>query len=156
MRKPRGRRKLHHLLTKEELTLDKRLEAQHLGTQSVSINGISDAARSQSCLWHSVSPNLYNSVILALQRHARCNDPVCALSTSPKEIFLMNSKQFVINYITYIILVNVFLSIYIWLIHSTCKELYFTSNLMIFLTLVQLLKGLKVVNITKGIDVLNK
>ena len=87
VRKPRGRRKLHHLLTKEELTLDKRLEAQHLGTQSVSIHGISDAARSQSCLWHSVSPNLCNPVILALQRHARRNDPVCVPSTSAKEMF---------------------------------------------------------------------
>lgn len=42
-------------------------------------------------------------------------------------MFLMDRKQFIINYITYIILVNVFLSVYMWLVHSTFKELYFLT-----------------------------
>lgn len=40
---------LHLLLTKEELTLDERLEIQHFGIQSTSIDGIRDPAHSQYC-----------------------------------------------------------------------------------------------------------
>lgn len=127
VRKPQGRQKLLHLLTKEEMTLEKRLEAQHLGTQSVSTSGITDGAHSRSCVKHSVSPKLCNPVTSALQRHAHHNAPTCAPFSSPKETFLTNRKLFVFNFITYIILVNVFLSIYIWLIHSTLKELYFLT-----------------------------
>lgn len=42
VRKPQGRQKLLHLLTKEEMTLEKRLEAQPLGTQSISTSGITE------------------------------------------------------------------------------------------------------------------
>lgn len=89
------------------------MEIEHFGTQSVSIDGITDAGHPQSFPWCSVSLNLCNPVILALQKTRTAYRPFSCIISKFKRDFLMNRKQFVINYITYIILLNVFVSIYI-------------------------------------------
>lgn len=101
VRKPRGRRMLHRLLTKEELTLDKRLETQHLGTPPVFIVGITGAAHSQACLWHSVSPNLCKPVALVLQKTSASHRLyLCTIFKFKRNIF--NEQKAIYNELYYL------------------------------------------------------
>jgi hypothetical protein len=94
---------LHLQLTKKELTLEKRWEIRHFGTQSISIDGIIDATHSQYCLWCSVSPSLYNLVMLALQKTHKVLRPFLCIILKFKTDIFNEQRAILINYITYII-----------------------------------------------------